>query len=179
MTDLKVEEITQKILALIDKAGRLQADPVRSRAANLEAGELGQILAGEFGRRHGWRQAQSRFTLSALRGGKVHSSRRIYDPSEYFSHPYVDHGFFYRWPDRCAVAVVGHLYDVPEDITAWAVQNGLWVSFPKDFPSWHYPGWTTLVVYLTNPHRMVLAKRIIRSVLEKIPGTVEEIMSSS
>ncbi len=147
MTDQQVLEIIEKISFLIEETGRLQDNPRRSRAANDRGRELGHILAVEFGRRHGWKLSDGTFTISALKNRKVHSSCRKYNPEEYFPHSYTDHGFFYRWPDRRAAAVCGHLYPpIPEDIQNWAAQNGLKVSFPTDYQSWYYPGWARLVV---------------------------------
>ena len=40
---------------------------------------------------------------------------------------------------------------------AWAAAQGLRASFPDDFPSWWFPGWTTLVLY--EPGRPLQPRR--------------------
>jgi hypothetical protein len=106
-------------------------------------------LSAEFARRHGWRECGP-FGISALSGIAQDPEltwweRRLADD---FPYPFADHGYFYRADDGRPAALAVHLYDAePEKVTTWAAEHGLQATFPTDFPSWWYPGWTTLVVY--------------------------------
>jgi hypothetical protein len=104
-------------------------------------------LAVAFGHRHGWTLSHSEFTLRCL------ARRAHHDPYGLFqgNADALDHPYFYR-AQRRAAAIAVHLYrgagDTAEDqVTAWAASHGLAASFPTDFPSWWFPGWTRLVVY--------------------------------
>jgi hypothetical protein len=109
---------------------------------------LQQRLAVDFGRMHGWRLSDQPFTAETLARGGVHdgSSERRYDPT------FCDHPYWYR-SSRHARAIAAHLYDIDigravrrAEIPTWAEEHGLRASFP-DYPSWWYPGRTTLVLY--------------------------------
>jgi hypothetical protein len=67
-------------------------------------------------------------------------------------HDLFDHGYYYRL-DRCAAAIAAHVYDwAPEKLEAaadWGAQRGLAVSIPE-FPSWWYPGRTTLLLWRSS-----------------------------
>lgn len=106
-------------------------------------------MADEFGRVRGWRQSRSGFDVAVLAAGKMNSGgRRSYYG---WPHKFSDHRCYFRWPDRRAAAVVGQPYaltaDTRRDAEHWAAANGLRVSFPTDFPSWWYPGHSTLVLF--------------------------------
>ena len=63
-------------------------------------------------------------------------------------HDQFDHPYYYR-RGRHAAAIAAHLYGWPhvrERCEATARQHGLVLEVP-DFPSWWFPGQTTLVVY--------------------------------
>jgi hypothetical protein len=101
-------------------------------------------LADEFGRRHGWRWTYRYFDIAALRGESLASDAF----GDQFHYPFGDHAFFYRFMNGWPASVACHLYDAdPPRILAWAHAHGLQASFPADFPSWWFPGRTTLVVY--------------------------------
>jgi hypothetical protein len=64
-------------------------------------------------------------------------------------HDNLDHPFFYR-RNRKAAAIAAHLYNFPANRAACeklALSFGLTFEVP-DFPSWHYPNGTKLVVYI-------------------------------
>jgi hypothetical protein len=65
-------------------------------------------------------------------------------------YPMMDHAYFYRVNGR-PVAIVAHPYmhdpGVRSECEHWAHDNGVLISFPTDFPSWWYPGHSTLVLY--------------------------------
>jgi len=102
-------------------------------------------MAEAFGAQRGYRLG-SRFAPSVLARRGV-SSR---DYGELWESMFADHRYFYRTPNRHAAAVVAHLYDLDEETRQgavdWAAGRCLKASFPA-FPSWWYPGRTTLVVF--------------------------------
>lgn len=110
-------------------------------------------LAVEFGRRHGWQLSDSAFAILTLRLGKARAGqyRRNCDETIPGGHDgrLMDHPYYYR-KDGKAAAVAAHLYDWPtiaDDCRVYAEQRGLTLLVP-DFPSWWFPGSTTLVVYV-------------------------------
>jgi hypothetical protein len=97
-------------------------------------------LADAYGVRRGWRKARKRFVLGALAVGC--------GAEDEWPHEFADHRSFWEVGGR-PFAVCAHLYGCDEDTRsaarAWAASRGLTVSFPVDFPSWYYPGRTTLI----------------------------------
>ncbi len=98
------------------------------------------VLARAYGERRGWQVAEKRFPLSAL--------APTCGPTDDWPHEFSDHRWFWYHGGR-PVAVSAHLYgcDDKRRVAArlWASALGLSVVFPVDFPSWYYPGTTTLI----------------------------------
>jgi hypothetical protein len=103
-------------------------------------------LAAEFARRRGWKLSRD-----------PHSARRLYGPvidrcgfGWFDNPPCYDHPYSFN-RDRRPVALTIQPYNVDanyrRDMVAWAQRKQLRIEFPADFPSWHYPGKTTLVVF--------------------------------
>ena len=145
-----VAEPREPCWAITDRIRGLRQPPApetapERRGCHAEMAELQQRLAVDFGRRHGWMWSERPFTAETLaRGGVWDSSGRAgaYDST------FCDHPYGYR-VDRRARALVAHLYDGgPDKILTWAAARGLQASFP-DYPSWWYPGQTTLVLYVS------------------------------
>lgn len=151
MNDLEVSAAVDRIKTLILEGYQCQAtDRGKYRNTVAEQYEIQDILAEEFGHRHGWRLSKSRFSLAALKDRKTHSWKRWPDFDEDLPHYLFDHAVFYRTPDQRAVAVAAHLYNVDQKLSAmeeWSQEHGLSAEVVKDFPSWWNPGGTTLVLY--------------------------------
>ena len=111
---------------------------------------LRSLLISEFARRHGWKiRKHDNFTTGMLAERR---SRRGPLEQRYVGIGWSDHDFFFRRLDGTPAAVAGHPYDAdtPEQragYEAFAARAGLRVTFPMDFPSWWYPGRTTLVLF--------------------------------
>jgi hypothetical protein len=146
MTDPEVWAVAERILALNGELGISKGYRQISELQR-QLHDLTEQLAAEYGRRRGWLPAKSRFTLEALRDRKQHSYRCYPNQDEPFP-SFFDHCYFYRMPDRTAAAIVAHPYsaDFPR-ISAWAAEHGLRAEMPADFPSWHFPGRTVLLVF--------------------------------
>lgn len=129
-----------------------------------------RLLAGEpksekikhqtaFAALNGWRLSDRQFDLVALRDGKNRSRGYI---TSYGPHSVLDHGEFYYGADKRPVAIVGHPYwstngkdcrpaDQEPEVIEWATAHGLVLrQCPERNASWHFPGWTVLIV-LTRP----------------------------
>ncbi len=101
-------------------------------------------MVGLFGEQRGWRRARRHFNAI-----KLARRGRGYALLDDWPHCYADHAYFYL-KDRQPVGVVAHPYDIsaeePRGVHEWAAREGLKASFP-DFPSWWYPGRTSLVLF--------------------------------
>lgn len=100
-------------------------------------------LADEFGRRRGWKRSKARLHRYRMNGASL-----IIGPLELGER--LDHVYLYWIPETRRHAIVSHVYehqaDYPSD-AAFAAKHNLIVDYPTDFPSWWYPGRTTLVVW--------------------------------
>ena len=116
---------------------------------SLERRALKYRLAFDFGKQYGWKQSSREFTPMVLARGGVWD-RECYGARGLWPREFADHPYFYRM-GRNAAALASHPYDVTKATKiaakAWAEANGLTVAFPDDFPSWWFPGDTTLVVF--------------------------------
>lgn len=155
---MSVDEMAAQLQKLLESQAPLSANASaaerhrhqyaeRRRSMNIAA--LRQQLATEFQRCHNWQLSNKAFSPLVLARGGVWDGRGICAiacwPVEFADHP-----FFFRRHTRAA-ALVSHPYNCTpvqqEAAKIWADQQGLSVSFPKDFPSWWYPGSTTLVAF--------------------------------
>ena len=105
-------------------------------------------LALDFAESRGWTLSRSDFVLAALARGGVHGG---YLPYPYDHHTTMDHSYYFR-RNRRAAAIAAHLYEGAflanrARCEALAAALGLTLELP-DYPSWYYPGATTLVLYV-------------------------------
>jgi hypothetical protein len=153
---LDVSAAASRINWLIEAMSASPEDLRAERARSTEMRSLQAGLAEEFGRLRGWRLDRVGFSLATLARNGVSGSQHW--PEEH-DHAFLDHLRFYR-QGRRARAIVSQPYNgaVRRDaIMTWAARRGLRASFPS-FPSWWFPGETTLVVYepaslLTTQHK--------------------------
>lgn len=121
-------------------ANRDAASPAEKRERQERIEEQQRALSDAYGARRGWRRAAERFPVRAL--ARVSRAEEEWEPK------FVDHYSFWVSDGR-PVAVVAHLYGCDEALReaacAWAALRGLRATFPVDFPSWWYPGRTTLI----------------------------------
>lgn len=146
LTHLQTETLVDELLTIIadrSKDRRLSSRPFyRSIEIKLE-------LAREFGRRNGWRLSKHWFTWGQLaRGSHCRTRQDCFDglPNP---HAAADHRYFFR-RDRRPAALVVHLYNwsvCRPDVAKVCDRYGLAAREVDDFPSWWYPGATTLIVY--------------------------------
>ena len=111
---------------------------------------LRRTLAEEFGRRRGWVHNTRERCVQHLFG------KRPSDYGRWERVPLHDHPSSYdmgRLPygGRRTIALVSQPYGPlsESDIEAmhtWAAERGLVFEMPN-WPSWHYPGWTTLCIF--------------------------------
>lgn len=121
---------------------------VGGHVAALRRAARKKLLAIEFGKEHGWTLAEKPFGRLALIRGAMHSfgSGRNDWLFDDLPHEFFDHAYFYR-ANRRAVAIAAHLYGFnPERLDQFCQTNALKWETP-DFPSWWFPGQTTLVVF--------------------------------
>lgn len=135
MTDAEIEKAAARIAAV--KRG----DEVVSSATEMD--NMRTSLATEFGCRQGWTYRQyDRISPGDLSG-------RWTAPED---DPLVSNAYTFRHPDGSPAAIVGHVYGTaPNETCNVLTKRGetlaLSVSFATNFPSWWYPGRTTLVVF--------------------------------
>ena len=151
-------EVAERLRALLD-AGPPAAPPCetadaaarREQAAGLHAHEVTLLrhwLATDFAAARGWTATTAPMAVKELarrsNGGSWHRPAREW--LEALVNP-----TFYRDAGRRAAGAVGHppadaVTAGREHIEAWAAERDLVASFPA-FPSWTFPGRTTLVVF--------------------------------
>jgi hypothetical protein len=107
--------------------------------------QIKRQLAHEFGRRQGWVIAPDGYGAQHLFGKRPQYHNRDIPPHQ-------DHAIGYR-KGRAPMAIVSQPYpsgNYIEDMRAWAASRGLVFTVPV-YPSWWYPGWTTLCVFTREP----------------------------
>jgi hypothetical protein len=144
------------------EASRLARDLAEARR-EFALGRAAQVrLAIDFGAPRGWRWTQFVFGLRTLAEGKRHAIGQLFrsrdkypianDFQAQFNHPY------YYLRDSKAAAIAAHLNNPPfyeetrSECETVACRFGLTFEVP-DFPSWHYPGSTVLVLYTARGAR--------------------------
>lgn len=109
-------------------------------------------LASDFGECYNWKRTKKYFTPEVLARRGVWDGR-CHDAIACWPQEFIDHPYFYRTGTR-ASALVSHLYNMSPSIKTaaqvWADKNGLSVSFPDNYPSWWFPGSTTLVLFTSR-----------------------------
>jgi hypothetical protein len=138
-----INGVAQQIAKLIDGMGN---EGPEAEARWRKAGVLKRRLARAFATLRRWEKSATAFTIETLdaRGTEIDLL------CERGGRSYLDHASYYR-VGRNAAAIVAHLYgcgvERRAEVEVWAAEHGLRATFPTDFPSWYYPGKTTLVVY--------------------------------
>jgi hypothetical protein len=153
------KEMAERLRELIESE-KVPAPPslarLISRARYAEQCAIRRRLISCFSAPHGWRRSSWFFQPTTLARGGVRDAAR--DLAKDLWPDVMDHPYFFRRARR-AVAAVCHPYALTDarkaEAMEWATQNGLNVEFP-DFPSWHYPGETTTVVF-TAKHPITTA----------------------
>jgi hypothetical protein len=124
------------------------------QALNAEVERLRTRLIEIFAWRKGWRHSQAWFTPAMLARGAVPYNPWRSGPN--WSGEFIDYSYCFRTPDRRAAALATNPYglhwtaDHPS-IRAFCERYGLRATIPTDFPSWWFPGRTTLIVFTPFP----------------------------
>ena len=140
-----IDKLTQEMLELIESGQLRRRDPY---TGTYRDSEIKQVLAGEFGRRYGWKLSRSCFGLKTL-SGRLRHCVHDYASGDALA---IDHPYFYRDPVRPyrAAALAVHLYnwpDVQPEVEAICERSALTFEHITHFPSWWYPGHTELILY--------------------------------
>ncbi len=141
--------IGQRAAAIRDLIGQPGGTPADQRIRQRQADAHKEALIAAYGALRGWKQSGRSFHLSTLAKGGMHDGGRWIDRiQDDLTWPMLDHVYYWK-RDRRPVAIVAHPYDcTPErlaEAAEWAAMHRLKVTAPADFPSWWYPGWTTLI----------------------------------
>lgn len=127
-------------------------DDLATYAARRERDRLQAAVAAAYGLVRGWRPRARPFSLVELALGRF---IRLNQPHAVARDPLAadapaglfDHQSY--WVQGGPAAVVTQPYGVTakfrQEVVAWGAQQGLHVTFPTDFPSWHLPTMTTLI----------------------------------
>jgi len=122
-------------------AARGYSDALRPTRTQ-EAREHRRAIREAYGARRGWICVDEPFSLRAL--------ACVSEVAEEWPIEFTDHRSFWEKAGR-PVAVCAHLYGCDqtkrEAARVWASRHGLRAAFPVDFPSWWYPGRTTLIEF--------------------------------
>ena len=120
-------------------------------------------LALDFGAARGWYLAQGwpaavvPFGMKTLAAGKVRPERGDRDYYGWCGSLLLDHRYFYRTADgtKRAAAIAAFLYgrSARAECLACAAEHGLRFEEP-DYPRWHCPNKTTLIVFIGPAGRM-------------------------
>ena len=117
---------------------------------NEKARALGEQLAKQFGTLHGWKLTRRPFSLDQLAENR---KARNWRGGEFFQGgTHLDHPFWYRL-NGFPIAVAVHNYNAPDhrgDLDEECKRRGLVWEEVSDFPSWHNPGDTKLIL-ITRP----------------------------
>ena len=134
--------VAGEILELIES----QHDGDHSPRKQAMIEHLQDQMATEFGKLRGWKRSKAR-----LRRGNMRTMEEESIFGDLQGMPRVDHPWAYWCPETRRHIVASHDYDCDArrqaDNAAFAARNNLIVEYPGDFPSWWYPGSTTLVLW--------------------------------
>ena len=135
-------EVANDILDALRKQSVADRRSARRLQNEIDFGR--DLLAIEFGKRNGWKLGRP-FTAEQLARGGC----RARNGERWFGFPFADHPYFYK-VGRRPVAVAAHNYG-EVDLDQFE-EYGLTAREITDFPSWHYPKLTRLVlVRSANP----------------------------
>lgn len=138
---MRQHEIDAQLAAILHLMAGWEGASLAARRERQERIEEHQrALSSAYGMRRGWQRAAERFPLKAL--------ARVSGADEEWEHEFTDHRSFWMLAGK-PIAVVAHLYSCDDErrdaARDWAARRGLRATFPVDFPSWWYPGRTTLI----------------------------------
>lgn len=158
MTDRELEcavtEIREHMDAIHESKDRLFQHLTYEKIAALR-----REVATEYGRRRGWKYVNRQgwaFNIDALAECKIWAGTRY--GSNGLDTRYMDHPYFYRYPDKRAAAIVAHPYGIPADVARWAKSWNL--SFKvSGVPSWWNPGGTNTIEYTATPETLARVRR--------------------
>ncbi len=140
-------EIDNHLAAILQFSNLSEYPDAEKRVRHEKALSHQSMLRAEYGKRRGWVQQQEGFSVQAL--------ARVTIAGEEWDREFTDHRSFWVLAGQ-PVAVVAHLYGCDERCRdaarSWAARRGLQVEFPVDFPSWWYPGRTTLIQITRLPN---------------------------
>lgn len=142
LTQVRVQAMAEEITELINS-------PLYALSGR-RIQELQQSLAANFGLLHGWIPSSTPIGLRQLSEECRNRSLRHCIGDTYSR--FADHGYGYRGvKGGTPTAVAAHLYDYlrsdKEALAEVAKQLSLTMSIVTDYPSWWFPGSTTLVLW--------------------------------
>jgi len=143
--------IAQQAVAILDLVQGPIGEPAAQTMTRYRALTAHRDAVMEaYGAERGWTRSKAQFLPSTLAKGAMHNGgRRVDAASREMPWNLMDHVYYWKQGRRPA-AIVAHPYgcntgEKRAEAQAWAARHGLRLTFPTDFPSWRFPGWTTLV----------------------------------
>jgi hypothetical protein len=104
------------------------------------------LLWRNFGTMHGWNVSDMRFGPFLLIKSGVSGQASHQQTGDH--HSLFDHPDCYRSTNKRAAAIASHTYgDHRERAIEFAKFTGIGLAMPEGFPSWYFPGVTTLKVW--------------------------------
>ena len=127
------------------------------RRAQREEEDMRLHLVQTFAAARGWKPAKTGFDFPTLARGGCRTNwevrfQNLVDSEVILprvTREILDHPYYFK-RDRQAAAIAAHLYNFPEckeECEFVAREFGVRFEVPE-FPSWHYPGGTKLVLYI-------------------------------
>ncbi|MGO9934983.1 MAG: hypothetical protein ACLPV8_24670 [Steroidobacteraceae bacterium] len=164
---LPTAALIQAIKGALGDMGRAPCGSPAYRAAAEGVRRGKNELARRFAAIRGWRVGRD-FDLRCLAQRGARPGRITRDASPGAHHHEFDHPYFFRDASGRAVAIASHLYDYDaSECQELAERFGLTVSVVRDFPSWHFPGRTTLVLWQPRAARNDDAREAPQSWVEQ------------
>jgi hypothetical protein len=121
------------------------------RHAQHEEEDLRLHLAQTFSEARRWRPAKAGFDLPTLARGGTSTDwmTALQNSPVMVTRAVLDHPYYFK-RNRKAAAIAAHLYNYPDcKEQCISVARAFDVTFEApDFPSWWFPGGTTLVLYI-------------------------------
>ena len=112
-----------------------------------ESNRLGALLQKEFGKLHGWSVARKGFSLEQLAQNTMIASSEEVEEGDNVGGFSIQHASHYT-RNGLPIAITTQLCDDPKErqLDRLCKQKGLAWREITDFPSWHSPGETTLIL---------------------------------
>jgi hypothetical protein len=148
-TAREIESLQSEVSRIAERYYKDRAIKEEVDQKNAKAAMLGEQLAKESGSLHGWKLAQRQFSLDQLAENRKARNWRKGECFQGGAH--LDHPSWYRLTGSpIAIAVQNYAPLHREDLDEECRRKGLVWQEVTDFPSWHYPGSTKLVL-ITRP----------------------------